>query len=126
MDYRLECLIDAALATQSPMMTDTKFKVSDFPIQVSPDTKNVIALTQQDKRSSLKRSQIRSMKQVQKKQKKETMLATKTMYTFLCDEYIDNYTNQYLNSETAHGPNVKNNTKIASNAWKWKHEFNWG
>eukprot|EP00957_Ditylum_brightwellii_P121265 9247547-Ditylum_brightwellii.AAC.1 len=77
MDYRLECLIDAALVTQSPMMTDTKFKVSNFPIQAPPDTKNVIELTQQDEQSSLKRSQIRSMKQAQKKRKKETMPATK-------------------------------------------------
>ena len=31
MDHRLECLIDAAFADRSPMLVDTKFRVSAFP-----------------------------------------------------------------------------------------------
>ena len=46
MDHRLECLIDAAFADQSPMLVDTKFRVSAFPTQASPDTNTIRAATQ--------------------------------------------------------------------------------
>ena len=49
MDHRLECLIDAAFADQSPMLIDPKYRVSAFPTQASPDTNTIRAITQQDR-----------------------------------------------------------------------------
>ena len=73
MDHRLECLIDAAFADQSPMLVDTKYRVSAFPTQASPDTNTIKAATQHKEQSTLKREQVRSMSLVQNKQKKVTV-----------------------------------------------------
>ena len=74
MDHRfLECLIDAAFANQSPMLVDTKYWVSAFPTQASPDTNTITATTQLDKKSSLKREQVRNMLVVQNKRNKVTV-----------------------------------------------------
>ena len=70
MDHRLEYLIDAAdaaFAAQSPMKEDTKFQVSAFPTQPSPEIKSVRASSQTDVQSTNKRKQIRSMSKAQKK-----------------------------------------------------------
>ena len=61
MDHRLECLIDTAFADQSSMLVDTKYRVSAFPTQASPDTNTIRATTQLDKTSSLKREQVRNI-----------------------------------------------------------------
>ena len=129
MDFRLECLIDAADAAftvQSPMAEDTKFKVSAFPTQASPEIKSIRASSQSDEKSTKKRQQIRTMQKAQKKLKKETMSAKKSMFLFLREPYIASYMQEYLNSPKARGPSTQNNTKVAANAWKWEHKFNWG
>ena len=73
MDHPLECLIDTAFADQSPMLTDTKFKVSDFPTQASPDTNTIKAVTQQDRQSTWKRENMTNMVSSRKKRNKVTV-----------------------------------------------------
>ena len=127
MDHRLECLIDAAFADQSPMLVDTKYRVSAFPTQASPDTNTIKAATQHDKQSTLKREQVRSMSLVQNKRKKVTVRpVTASMLLFSRESYIAQYAHEYTNSKKSHGPSINNNSKIAGNAWKWDHKFNWG
>ena len=48
------------------------------------------------------------------------------MLLFLHELYIAKYANEYTNSKKARGPSINNNSKIAGNAWKWDHKFNWG
>ena len=117
MDHRLECLIDAAFADQSPMLVDTKYRVSAFPTQASPDTNTIRAATQQDKPSTLKREQVRSMLVVQNKRNKVTVRPATSMLLFLREAYITPYVHEYTNSTKDRGPSIDNNTKIASNAW---------
>ena len=40
--------------------------------------------------------------------------------------YIAQYVNEYTNSTKSCGPSINNNSKIATNAWRWEHKFNWG
>ena len=61
MDHRFKCLIDAAFADRSPMLIDTKYRVSAFRTQASPDTNTIKAVTQQDRQSTLKRENIRNV-----------------------------------------------------------------
>ena len=126
MDHRLECLIDAAFFDQSPMVVDTKYRVSSFPTQASPDTNTIKASTQNDRQSSLKREQVRNMLGIQNKRNKVTVSPASSMLLFLRESYIAQYTNEYTNSKKARGPSINNNSKIAGNAWKWDHKFNWG
>jgi len=126
MDHRLECLIDAAFSDQSPMLVDTKYRVSAFPTQASPDTNTIRAATQQDKQSTLKREQVRNLSLVQNKRKKVTVRPATSMLLFLRESYIAPYVHEYTNSTKARGPSINNNSKIAGNAWKWEHKFNWG
>ena len=126
MDHRMECLIDAAFADQSPMLVDTKYRVSSFPTQASPDTNTIKASTQNDRLSSLKREQVRNMLGVQNKRNKAMVRPASSMLLFLRESYIAEYSNEYTNSNKARGPSINNNSKIAGNAWKWDHKFNWG
>ena len=48
------------------------------------------------------------------------------MLLFLQELYIAPYVNEYTNSTKACGPSINNNSKIAANAWRWEHKFNWG
>ena len=126
MDHRLECLIEAAFADQSPMLVDTKYRVSSFPTQASPDTNTIKAATQHDRQSSLKRDQVRNMLVVQNKRNKATVRPATSMLLFLRESYIAQYVHEFTKSKKAHGPSINNNSKIAGNAWKWEHKFNWG
>ena len=127
MDHILECLIDTAFADQSPMLVDTKYRVSAFPTQASPDTNTIRAATQLDKKSSLKREQVRNMLVVQNKRNKVTVRPATSMLLFLRKSYIAQYdVHKYTNLTKARDPSINNNSKIAANAWRWEHKFNWG
>ena len=111
MDHRLECLIDAAFADQSPILVDTKYQVSAFPTQASPDTNTINAATQQNRQSSLKREQVRNMLVVQNKWNKVTVRPATLMLLFLRGSYITPYVHEYTNSMKARGPSINNNSK---------------
>ena len=108
------------------LLVDTKFRVSAFPTQVSPDTNIIGAATQLDQKSSLKREQVRNMKVVQNKRNKVTVTPATSILLFLREPYIAQYAQQYTNSTKARGPSINNNSKIAANAWRWEYKFNWG
>ena len=104
MDHRLEFLIDAAFADQSPMLVDTKYRVSAFPTQASPDTNTTIkAVTQKDRQSSLKRENIRNVASSHKKHNKVTDRPATSMLLFLRDSYIASYVHEYTNLTKARG-----------------------
>ena len=126
MYHILECLIDAAFADQSPVLVHTKYRLSSFPTLASPDTNTIKAATQHDRQSSLKREQVRNMLVVQNKRNKATVRPATSMLLFLRESYIAQYVHEYTKSKKAHGPSINNNSKIAGNAWKWDHKFNWG
>ena len=60
--YQLDHLIDVALALQSPMASELKYKVSANPTQASPDVNNVPVLDDEDNtRITTKRKHARNM-----------------------------------------------------------------
>ena len=83
MDYRLDYLIDVALADQSSMAIDTKYRVTAHPTQASPNSNTIRrAMTQQDKRSTQKRDSIRNIVSFQNKRKKVTIRPATSMMLF--------------------------------------------
>ena len=48
------------------------------------------------------------------------------MLLFLREPYITPYVHEYTNLTKACGPSINNNLKIAANAWRCEHKFNWG
>ena len=57
------------------VLLDTKYRVSAFPTQASPDTNTIRAATpQQDKQSTLKREQVRNMLVVQKNKRNKVVM----------------------------------------------------
>ena len=112
MDHRLECLIDAAFADRSPMLVDTKYHVSSFPTQASPDTNIIKAATQNDRQSSLKSKQVRNMLVAQKQRNKVTVRPATSMLLFLRESYIAPYVNEYTNLTKACGPSINDNSKM--------------
>ena len=63
---------------------------------------------------------------VQNKRNKITVRPATSILLFLCKPYIAPYVDKYTNSTKARGPSINNNSKIAVNAWRWEHKFNWG
>ena len=63
---------------------------------------------------------------VQNKRNKVTVQPATLMLLFLRESYIAPYVHEYTNLTKACGPSINNNSKIAANAWRWEHKFNWG
>ena len=119
MDHTLEHLCDVALTAQSPMALETKFRVSDHPIQqASPTLTNVRAPTKHDEKASSKRTAVQNIALNFNKRKKVSITPATSMLFFLREQYISSYVSTHTSSNLARGLSTKNNTKIATNAWR--------
>ena len=125
--YQLDHLIDVALSSQSPMATESKYKVSADPNQASPDVNNIRVLADEDDtRTSIKRKHARNMGSTKLKKNKATVNPAKSMLLFLREPFISKYVSTYETSEKARGPSTNNTTKSVINSWKRNYPFSWG
>ena len=118
------------LQRNPPMALETKFRVSDCPIQASPTLlTNARAPTKHDEKASSKRTAVRNIASNFNKRKKVSITPTASMLFFLREQYIASYVSkQASSSKSARGLSTQNSTKIATNAcWRsWRHDFVWG
>ena len=92
--YQLDHLIDVALASQSPMASETKYRVlSANPTQASssPDVNNVRVLAEEDdSKTSMKQKHARNMASLELKKNKATINPAKLMLLFLREPFVSN------------------------------------
>ena len=93
--YQLDHLIDVALASQSPMASETKYRVlsAKNPTQASssPDVNNVRVLAEEDdSKTSMKQKHARNMASLELKKNKATINPAKSMLLFLREPFVSN------------------------------------